>query len=480
VANENALLHASRRSRDYVGQTIAGKYAVIRLLGEGGMGAVYEVRHVVIGRRFAVKFLHWEIAHGNSTVARFKREAEAAGRLENDHVVAVVDVGATDEGTPYLVMEYLQGENLGALLARSGSLPVARAVRLVLQVCRGLRAAHAQGMIHRDLKPENLFVVQGSDRAEQVKILDFGIVKWTESPGGITHSGQTLGTPYYMSPEQARGDSQVDERTDIYAVGVLLYELLTAEKPHPGSNATAVLFHLLKQEAIRIERLRPGLPAGLGDVVHRAFAFDAAERFSDVSSLSAALRPFEATEDGEDALPSASAPVSGGSLGTLSTTELQISRGVGGTNSRQAVAAIAREIPERVSRRRSLGRVATLALVLLAASLVFFGRVHVASTPQGAAASSASPAVLGSIAPRALPDDEPSVSPQVSAEAAARTLERPIGHSKAEAAPSPGDTTLSGSVLPQQNTKSPRRLPPSPPATASSARQLLREQLYEP
>lgn len=469
MANEDAILHAPRRSRDYVGQTIAGKYVVIRLLGEGGMGAVYEVRHLVIGRRFAIKFLHWEIAHGGSTVARFKREAEAAGRLENDHVVAIVDVGATDEGTPYLVMEYLPGENLGALLARCGSLPVARAVRLVLQVCRGLRAAHAQGMIHRDLKPENLFVVPGSGGTELVKILDFGIVKLTESPGGITHSGQTLGTPYYMSPEQARGDRPVDERTDIYAVGVLLYELLTGTKPHPGSNATAVLFHLLKQEAIRIESLRPGLPAGLGDVVHRAFAFDAAERFSDVSSLSAALRPFETTVDGDDALPSVPAPMLRPSLGTLSTTELQISRRAGRTDSRRAALAIASEAPERLSRRRWFGRVAILALGLLAVSLVFFGGVHVASTPESAVASSATPAVLGSIAPQAIPSDEPSASPPVSADTGARTVERPIGHSKAEAAPSD-----------QQNTGSQRRISPSPPAAASSARQLLREQLYEP
>lgn len=473
MTNDDALLRTPGRSRGYVGQIIGGKYVVVRLLGEGGMGSVYEVKHLVIGRRFAIKLLRWEMAHGPSAVARFKREAEAAGRLENEHIVAVVDVGATDEGTPYLVMEYLQGEHLAALLARRGPLPVARAVQLVLQVCQGLRAAHAHGVIHRDLKPENLFVVPGSDGAELVKILDFGIVKLTtENSAAITHSAQTLGTPYYMSPEQARGDSQIDARTDIYAVGVLLYELLTASRPHPGSNATAVLFHLLKQEPIRIETLRAGLPTGLPDVIHRAFAFEAAERFPDVDSLYAALAPYAATAARYDVPLRLPAPALDASAGTLSSSELKLPEG-----GKDAPGVIASVPPSSAS--LGLNRFfsgATLTLAVLAASLLFFARSRLARPLDVVLPPSPSPAALEGAAPRG--DDKP--LHQVPVEVSERALERPFGHSVADASAAP---SLSASPESSPNAATPpppRRPASSPPAATPTARRLLRDQLYEP
>jgi serine/threonine-protein kinase len=281
-----------RKSR--IGEVIGDRYEVLRVIGEGGMGVVYEVRHRAIGRHFAMKFLHVDMASRRSIVGRFRREAEAAAGLQSENVVAIVDFATCEDGSPYLVMEYLEGEDLAKALKRTGPMPVGRALEIVAQVCRGLRVAHRRGVVHRDLKPENLFLHTDPDRDEIVKILDFGIAKLVSEVQAETktQSGLTLGTPFYMSPEQARGDTTIDERTDVYALGVILYELLTGEKPHPGSNATAVLFHLLKQEPVRVESLRSGLPAGLGDVVHRAFAFDVEERFRSVADLETALAPY--------------------------------------------------------------------------------------------------------------------------------------------------------------------------------------------
>ena len=198
-----------------VGEVVGGKYRLVRLLGEGGMGAVYEARHDLIGRRFAVKFLHAALAVHSEILARFRREAQSAGSLENENIAAVTDFGAADDGAPYIVMEYLDGEDLARILARTGPLTPTRAAHILIQVCRGLVAAHGRGIVHRDLKPENLLVQQRGDGGDLVKILDFGIAKLrateTQADSG-TRTGVTLGTPYYMSPEQARGQKELDER----------------------------------------------------------------------------------------------------------------------------------------------------------------------------------------------------------------------------------------------------------------------------
>jgi serine/threonine protein kinase len=490
-AKDDRAREPPQRSRGYVGQTIANKYQVIGLIGEGGMGAVYEVKHLAIGRRFAIKFLRPEAARSDSTVARFKREAESAGRLENEHVVAVVDVGTTDEGAPYLVMEYLQGEDLGTLLGRCGPLPVARAIRLVLQVCRGLRAAHALGMIHRDLKPSNLFVVPGSDGNEIVKILDFGIVKLAaQDPEAVTRSGLTLGTPHYMSPEQARGDIQIDGRTDIYSVGVLLYELLTGERPHPGDNATTVLFHLLKQDPVRIEALRPGLPVGLGDAIHRAFAFDAVERFPDVTALSEALAPYSASRVSDDFVPkmplpgglgvSPKVPVLDASSGTLSSTALHLPQSPGGGDRHtKRVAAIATGSvtpgSAAAGKRRVLGGVVAVAMLVFAVSLSLFGPLRGARSLESSSRSSPSAPVLGAVEQRPIPERDPS-PPAVSRQA----LERAIEPVSADGGAVPGRAPPTRSSVLAGNPPSPTRPAPRAPAPPASTRPSLREKLYEP
>jgi serine/threonine protein kinase len=280
-----------------VGQVIAEKYRLERLLGRGGMGEVYEARHVVVGRRFALKLLHPHLAQGSSAVARFLREARAAGSLENPHIAAVVDFATTSDGVPFLVMEYLEGRSLGRLLASEGPLPVPRAVSLLLQICRGLEAAHRAGIVHRDLKPDNLFVVKQPDGSELLKILDFGIAKLVDEPSApLTHSGAVLGTAFYMAPEQARGEKQVDFRVDVYALGVIAFELLSAHKPHPGDGYNAILAHILTQPPESLNGYRPGLPQGLVELVEAAMAFEPAERPSSAAAWAEALSTFSGRE----------------------------------------------------------------------------------------------------------------------------------------------------------------------------------------
>jgi serine/threonine-protein kinase len=273
------------------GKIVGGKYRLVRRMGEGGMGEVYEAQHTVIGRRFAIKFLHAYLAQNPETMIRFRHEAETAGSIEHENIGAALDFGTADDGTPYLVMEYLEGEDLARLLVRSGPLPVARAAYIIIQSCRGLTAAHGRGIVHRDLKPENLFICRRNDGGDLVKVVDFGIAK-LRTKVTVTQSGVTMGTPCYMSLEQAKGAKEVDQRTDIYSLGVILYEILTAARPYPGENYNEVLYNLFTTAPVPLDTLRPGVPAGLCYVVNRAMAREARNRFETAAAFADALVPF--------------------------------------------------------------------------------------------------------------------------------------------------------------------------------------------
>ena len=276
-----------------VGSVMDDKYELVRLLGEGGMGKVLEGRHRAIGRRVAVKFLLPESARNPDIVRRFENEARAAGRLEHENIASVFDFGRTAGGLPYLVMEYLVGEDCAHLLQRSGSLPVGHAVGLLLQVCRGLDVAHRNGIVHRDLKPANLFVTKRADRTDLVKILDFGIAKLRSADAvGSTATGATMGTIPYMSPEQARGQKDIDHRSDVYALGVILYEFVSGRRPHEGDSALQIVHRILTTSPVPLDSVCGGLPPGLVAVVHRALAFEADDRFPSVVELAEALLPF--------------------------------------------------------------------------------------------------------------------------------------------------------------------------------------------
>ena len=301
-----------------VGALIGGKYRIVRLLAHGGMGVVYEAHHAVVRRRFAIKFLRRDLAERRDILTRFQREAEAAGALENENVAAAVDFGISDDGMPYIVMEYLVGESVGALLEREGCLPARRACDLVTQACRGVEAAHAAGIVHRDLKPHNLFLCRRDDGTDLVKVLDFGVAKLQaiEASNAATDTGTVLGTAAYMSPEQARGEKMVDQRGEVYALGAILYELLSQKKPHPGDSQNAILHHIATQPAVPLDSVQCGpdrLAAELVDVIGQALASDPGARPQTAAALAAALAPFA----GREVWPAPPVPVTTGETGRL-------------------------------------------------------------------------------------------------------------------------------------------------------------------
>jgi eukaryotic-like serine/threonine-protein kinase len=301
------------------GEIVGGKYRLTRFLAAGGMGSVYEAQHTVVKRRVAVKFLRADLAVERSSLARFQREAQAAGALESEHIAAALDFGIAGDGSPYIVMEYLVGESLSSLLEREKRLPLARAADLVAQACRGVETAHASGIVHRDLKPQNLFVARRQDGTDLVKVLDFGVAKLeAEDQGaGTTRTGTVLGTPAYMSPEQARGEKVIDHRSDVYSLGAILYELLCGEKPHPGDSPNAVLYHIATHAPVPLAGLVPDLPEPLIRSIERALAREPGDRQASAAALAAELSAFAVREVHAAPKIEPSSPASGGSSATV-------------------------------------------------------------------------------------------------------------------------------------------------------------------
>src|SRR6185295_15768508 len=243
-----------------IGQAF-GRYQIVRVLGEGGMGVVYEALHLGLKKRFAIKTLRPSFANIPEARVRFLREGEAAARIHHAHVVNVVDVG-TEGGVPFLVMELLKGQSLAALLASEGPMDVAAAVGLLLPALSAVAAGHAQGVVHRDLKPGNIFIAHGTWGEPVTKILDFGVSKLMAAGDGtsLTATASVLGTAAYMSPEQAMGQKGIDGRSDQFALGQILYEMLTGTRAHAGENQFEIV-HNIATGKLRGPRLhRPDLP----------------------------------------------------------------------------------------------------------------------------------------------------------------------------------------------------------------------------
>ncbi len=277
-----------------VGATLAARYQIIRRIGEGGMGAVYEAKHVVIGKRVAVKVLLEKFLTKSDFVARLLQEARLASSIGHENIVDVTDFGTTDDGRSFVVMEFLDGEALSQLIMREAPLPIERSLRIARQVASALGAAHAKGIFHRDVKPENVYLVQRAD-TDFVKVVDFGISKAVKQGGQeegpetyrLTHTGLLLGTPLYMSPEQARGDEDVDHRVDIWALGVMMYECLTGEVPFRANNYLGIISQVLTHVAQSPSQLRPelGIPEAVEAVVMRAMEKDRTRRYAAMADL---------------------------------------------------------------------------------------------------------------------------------------------------------------------------------------------------
>jgi len=282
-----------------IGQVIDGKYRVVKLLGKGGMGAVYLAEHMVIGRRVALKVLHGNVAENENAVARFEREAQAAGRIGNDHILEVFDFGSLADGSRYMVCEYLEGETLASRMTREGRLTPAALVPIARQLLNGLGAAHEAGVVHRDLKPENVFVLrQKAGWADFVKIIDFGISKFQPLSTGeglqMTATGIVVGTPCYLSPEQARGSREADPRSDLYAVGVMLYEAVTGVLPFNAQNVNDLLFKIVLESPTPILEAAPDTDPAFAQIIQIAMARDAENRFASAADFSQALESWAA------------------------------------------------------------------------------------------------------------------------------------------------------------------------------------------
>jgi eukaryotic-like serine/threonine-protein kinase len=289
------------RAAPSVGQRV-GKYVVERTIGHGGMGIVVAARHETLDEMVAIKLLHPKAAKDAMQVERFVREARATVRIKSEHVVRVLDAGAVETtGAPYIVMELLEGRDLGFVLSHYGPVPPVTAVDYIIQICDGLGAAHALGIVHRDLKPSNFFLTQRADGSPLVKVLDFGISKAAQSDGSpdprLTETQAVFGSPTYMSPEQIRSSKNVDARSDVWSLGVALFELLTGKLPFIADNVAGLLASVIADPPFQVTAFVPGIPPELERVVLGCLEKDPSRRVSSAAELAMRLAPF-ASADG--------------------------------------------------------------------------------------------------------------------------------------------------------------------------------------
>jgi len=276
------------------GEIIDGKYRTTRLIGEGGMGAVYEAENIRIHRKVAIKVLHAGVAETAEAVQRFEREAQAAGRIGSEHIVEVLDLGNLPSGDRYMVMEFMDGDSLGGRIKSKGRLAPAELYPIAHQLLAALDAAHSAGIIHRDLKPDNVFLLRSrSGLSDFVKLLDFGISKFNQLSGdsgfSMTRTGAVMGTPYYMAPEQAKGAKDADHRVDLYAAGVILYESVTGEVPFNADTFNELLFKIVLEEPRPVQQLVPDIDPGFAAIINKAMTRDPAARFQTAREFQLAL-----------------------------------------------------------------------------------------------------------------------------------------------------------------------------------------------
>jgi tRNA A-37 threonylcarbamoyl transferase component Bud32 len=361
---------------DLVGTLLLGRYRVIKKLGEGGMGTVYLGEHATIGKKFAVKVLSYEYAHKEDLRDRFLQEARAASMISQENVVEITDFGDTPDGSVFFIMEFLQGEDLSDTLKSEGRLPWSRAKPIMLQICRALAAAHDAGIIHRDMKPENCYRIARGSNEDFIKVLDFGIAKVTsadEGEGkGLTRTGMIFGTPEYMSPEQAQG-ARPDHRVDVYAVGVILYELLTGEVPFSADTFMGILTKHMFEVPRAPSSLVPDadIPLEVENIILKAMQKDRELRFANMREMAEAI---EAVGTGAAAVHVVSENIARPSTGEMSFTGSRATTVPGAPGTMPPVAATYEE-PRKSNKGLIFGIVGGLALVAagIGAFLAFGG-----------------------------------------------------------------------------------------------------------
>jgi serine/threonine-protein kinase len=412
------------------GDLIRGKYRVERVLGEGGMGVVVAAWHLHLQRRMAIKFLLPALREHPSIVERFLREGRAASAIEGEHIAKVIDVDTLEDGTPFLVMEYLEGEDLRRVLDRGARVNVGQAVGWVLEACDGVARAHALGIVHRDLKPANLFLAVGRDGRQRVKVLDFGISKVIEAGAkNLTRTHVTMGSTEYMSPEQCLSARDVDARADVWALGVVLYELLTRRVPYSGESPTQVYARAMAGPPTPPRLLRPNVPAALEAVILQCLERDLSARIRSVAELAAMLAPF--------ALPIADTAMD---LAMDDTVDLPPERGAAATLRARARTneitggVVARDAPRPPRRWSALGLAAAVLGGGVGAGVLILSRSRPDRPLVPNTAAAATPAVSMAESPKPAPSAAPPASTASTASTASEAATA-SGHAAASSPP---------------------------------------------
>jgi serine/threonine-protein kinase len=461
-----------------VGQVVAGKYRIDSVIGEGGMGFVVVAYHLQLDTKVAIKLLRAELATSSEAVERFAREARAAVRITSPHVARVFDVGTLESGAPYMVMEYLEGGDLSNLIQKRGPLPIQEAVDYVLQACEAIGEAHAAGIVHRDLKPANLFCARRPDGTVTIKVLDFGISKLTGGAGAaLNHTKTTaiMGSPFYMSPEQMESTRGVDIRTDIWGLGVILYELVTGKTPFEGNALPEVCLRVATQQPAPMRSLRIDAPAALELVILRCLEKDRDKRYGNIARLAVALRDFASSRGRQSvdaitrSLEASGQPVMSGAPGA-GPTEPAPPPGEGG---RTATAVIANAVEPLGNPQIPMqgGKGKTLAIAGAVCALVMIGVVALRMAPSQSASPSASTLVQSS--PAAAP-----VAAAAAPVATATATAEPAASAKPPAATAAPTASASSATAPAapiganpgNGPSTAKKAPPAPPKAPATAK----------